>query len=150
MFTRIGLSFQRFPSLELKERGVLVDFIRLIGRVEFEMEAGWSEPHLAILDTGAPMCLLPLDRWQECKIELLTEGYPLRGVVPKEECILPVKIGKIALRLVDEKYLGKRLEAEAYLAPTNDVPLVIGFHRCFERYKVVFDYERGFAYVEER
>jgi hypothetical protein len=150
MFTRINLSLQRFPSLELRERGIFVDFIRLLGRVEFETEAGWSKPHLTILDTGAPMCLLPLDRWQECRIELLAEDYPLRGVVPKKECTLPVKVGKVALRLVDEKHVGKRLEVEAYLAPTNEVPLVIGFHSCLERFKVVFDCERRFAYVEER
>ncbi|HID86642.1 MAG TPA: hypothetical protein EYP55_04590 [Anaerolineae bacterium] len=123
--------------------GIRANIIRLLGTIELERADGeWSETRWAVLDTGAPMCLLPLDAWEGSRVEILAEDHPLRGVVPKEECALPVQIGRLTLRLVDRMRTGKRLEVEAYLASTNKVPLVLGFHRCLDQYKVVFDHKR--------
>lgn len=150
MSTRIELLLQRFPNPGLAAKGISADVIRLLGRVELEMKNGWSEPHLALIDTGAPMCLLPLDRWERYRVRILAERYLLRGIVPEEECTLPVRIGKVVLRFVDEEQAGKRIETEAYLAPSNEVPLVLGFHRCLDQYRVVFDCEKNVAYAEEK
>ena len=91
-------------NLELLEKGIHANIIRLFGRVQFKVKENWSESYNAIVDTGAPFSLLPLEIWQEAEIEILTDTV-VRGLIPKKQCILPVKVGKTTVRLIDEEDL---------------------------------------------
>jgi hypothetical protein len=46
--------------------------------------------------------------------------------------------------------LSPELEILAFLAKTDQVPLILGFARLLERFPVHFDYEGGEAYIEEK
>ncbi|MFQ6056377.1 MAG: hypothetical protein ACE5J3_10405, partial [Methanosarcinales archaeon] len=84
---------------------------------------GWGEPELAIVDTGAPISLIPHRIWRKCINEVIGETE-LRGVIPRRECVMPVKVARIGLRLVEPEYATERIEVKAYLAPTDEVPLI--------------------------
>jgi hypothetical protein len=46
--------------------------------------------------------------------------------------------------------LSPELEILAFLAKTDQVPLILGFAGLLERFPVHFDYEGGEAYIEEK
>ena len=60
--TRIGLSFRRLPDVELLHRGI--SHVRLFCTVEFETLTNEVFVQPAIVDTGAPLCLIPSDLWK--------------------------------------------------------------------------------------
>jgi hypothetical protein len=68
--------------------------------------------------------------------------------VPREECALPIVIGDISCVLVDREGQSEELQISAYLALTDDVPLVIGFWDLLERFKLCMDYRNKEAYLE--
>lgn len=75
----------------------------------------WSDPQIAIVDTGAPISLVPPKIWKKCRVDILGETE-LRGVIPKKECAIQVKAAKICLRLLDPEYVTDEIETKAYLA----------------------------------
>ncbi|MBU0567360.1 hypothetical protein KJ693_05170 [bacterium] len=148
MSTKVNLYFQVSLDLELLEKGVHLEVIRLMGEVELEKEdSKWTNPYPAIIDTGAPVSLLPLEVWQECKTKIVV-SHSIRGVVPKEECSLPVQVGEVILRLVDEKVATKGFSIMAYLAPTNKVPLILGFKDFLSKLSLYHNFEGKRAFVE--
>lgn len=146
MSIKINLYFQTFVDLELLEKGVNLEVIRLLGKLEFEKEGGWSDVYPAIVDTGAPVSLIPFDIWEEAKVEVLTD-YRIKGVVPKEGCSLQVKVGRVNVRLVDEEGATEKLNIMAYLAPTNKVPLIIGFKDLLANGSVYCRFENRKAFI---
>lgn len=146
MSTRISLYFKEFENHDLAEKGIVCSTIRLFGQLRLKTRVGWSDPYIAILDTGAPTCILPFRIWSECEVELLGD-YVLRGVVPKEECSLPVLIGKVRCVLADNERESDELSIVAYLAFSNDIPLLIGFEGLLERAALTMNYSTGKAFL---
>ncbi len=144
----IKLYFKEFCDSELATRGANSHIIRLFVDVRFRMRDGWTKPYPAILDTGAHASLIPFKIWSKCLISIAAD-YIVRGVVPKEECALPVLIGDIFCVLVDRERRSEELKISAYLAHTDDVPFVIGFWDLLERFKLCMDYRNREAYLEE-
>ena len=149
MSTRINLFFKEFKNPNLVEKGVVFPAIRLFGRVQFKTRDGWTDAYVAIVDTGAPTWVLPFKVWSECEVELLTD-HTLRGVVPKEECSLPILVGKITCILVDKERESAEFDVITYLAMTNDVPLLIGFQGLLERATLRVDYQSREAFLKIR
>ena len=146
---RIKLYFRSLPDLELLEKNIYVETIRLLSEIQFKTKKGWTESYTAIIDTGAPLSLIPLEIWQESCVEILTDSL-LKGLVPKKQCILNVKVGKITLRFIDEEeHLSRPLLVKAYLAPSNRIPLIIGFQDILSQLRVYFSYKEKAAYIEE-
>ena len=143
----IKLYFKEFHDLELIEKGAKSHIIRLFVDVQFKTRDGWTEPYPAILDTGAHATLIPFKVWTECLVKF-TAQHIVRGVVPREECSIPILIGDISCILVDKQRRSEELEISAYLALTDDVPLVIGFWDLLERFKLCMDYRNKEAYLE--
>lgn len=144
----IKLYFKEFYDSELADRGTKSHIIRLFVDVQLKTKDDWTEPYPAILDTGAHASLIPFKVWSECLVNF-TVDYVVRGVVPKEECVLPVLIGDISCVLVDRERQTDELKISAYLALTDDVPFVIGFWDLLERFKLYMDYRNKEAYLEE-
>ena len=65
MSTKIGLTFQRLPDIELLHRGIA--YIRLLCNVQFETPTKEVFVQPAIVDTGAPLCLIPSDLWEQVR-----------------------------------------------------------------------------------
>jgi hypothetical protein len=128
------------PTLVLTRLLAWVSFLTVDGKL--------TEPELAIVDTGAPLSLIPQDIWQDCRYLKLGDDV-IRGVVPKPECELPVIDGLVACVLQDDAgRMSGLLTVRAYLAYAEDVPLVLGFSSLLDRADVRFSIERGEACLE--
>jgi len=146
---RVNLYFRTFPNFELSEKNISAETIRLLGKIQFKSKEDWTKSYTAIIDTGAPFSLLPLELWKKAETTILTDTL-IRGLVPKKLCVLPVKVGKVTIRLIDEKEnISIFLIIKAYLAPNNKVPLIIGFQNLLSEFKVYFCYKDNIAYIEE-
>ncbi|TES91129.1 MAG: hypothetical protein E3J87_08440 [Candidatus Cloacimonadota bacterium] len=146
---RVNLYFRTFPDFDLLERKILAETIRLLGEIQLKTKENWTKSYTAIIDTGAPFSLFPLEIWQAVETEILTDTV-VKGLIPKEQCVLPVKVGKITLRLIDrEEHISKPLTIMAYLAPNNKIPLIIGFQDILSELRVHFSYKERIAYIEE-
>lgn len=126
------------------------DFIRLKCGVQFKKKDNdWTKITLGILDTGAPISVIPYDLWCDSDRDVLT-NYEMRGVVPKEECKVPVDVGKVKCIIVDKfGNTSKEFEICAYLVPTNLVPLIIGFKNLLEDFKIVIECKKNESFLEE-
>lgn len=149
MCSKIKLRFYSFRELELEEKiGDSVAMIRLICEVKFKTKDGWSESYSAIVDTGAPISVIPFQIWTESEAEIMAE-HKIRGVVPKEECTLPVLVGRIMCILVDGESFSEERQLLAYLALTNEIPLILGFKDLLSVFELSFFYPDQ-AWVKEK
>ena len=136
---KINLYFKTLPNSELLQKGIESEIIRLLGKVQFKAKVGWTESEIGIIDTGAPLSLIPLDMWQDLQVKILADSS-IRGIVPKKQCVLPVKVGSITIRVIDEEHISKPLNILLNLAPHNKVPLIFGFQNLLSEVKVYFNY----------
>lgn len=147
---KVKLYFRTFPNFELLEKGISVKTVRLLGNAQFQINNVWTNSYAAIIDTGAPFSLIPLEIWQNIQVEIIADSLVIRGLVPNKHCFLPVKVAKITLRLIDdEEHISKPLAIKAYLASTNKVPCIIGFQDILSEIRVYFSYKEKVAYIEE-
>jgi len=121
---------------------------RLLGWVSFlTVDGELTDLELAILDTGAPLSLIPQDVWQNCRY-LKMRDDAVRGVVPKPNCELPVIDSVVACVLQDDAgQASELLTIRAHLAHSEDVPLLIGFSGLLDRTDVCFSVNRSEAYL---
>jgi hypothetical protein len=94
MGKQLRLFFSAEPLLDSKSGVELHKGIRLLTVVQFFTARGWIEPEVAIVDTGAPISLMPHRVWRKCTSEVIGEAE-LRGVIPRKECVMPVKVATI-------------------------------------------------------
>ena len=148
MNSRLKLFFSTESVFDGKSGVELHKGIRLLTIAQFLNVRGWSEPEVAIVDTGAPISLVPYRIWRKCTNEVIGEAE-LRGVIPKKECVMPVKVAVVRLRLVEPEYATEGIEVKAYLAPNDEVPLIIGFENILSEFNVFFSYHTQIAFIEE-
>jgi len=126
------------------------NLIRLMAWVMFRNANEWTKPQRAMVDTGAPTSLIPLRTWEDMDVEPITT-HEIKGINPKEECSIPVNVGKVKCSLLDrDDNITKELNIFAFLALTDEVPLIIGFKNLLSEFKVSFDYREKEAFIEER
>jgi len=145
---KLRLFFSTEPLIDAKSEVELHKGIRLLTVVQFRTTETWSDPQIAIVDTGAPISLVPPKIWKECDIHSIGEAE-LRGVIPKKECVMPVKVAKICLRLLDPEYVTEEIKTKVYLAQTDNIPLIIGFEKLLSEFNVFFTYCTQNAFIEE-
>jgi predicted aspartyl protease len=142
---RIKLYFCKFENPDLVE--VDIGVIRLFCEVAFVTEEGYTDSYSAVLDTGAPVSVIPYQIWSMLKVKKIKD-YAIRGIVPKKECSLPVTIGEVSCILLDKEERTRRMKVKAYLAHSNEVPLIIGFKDLLDRFGIYLDFKKNFAYLE--
>lgn len=144
----VKLYFDAFvdPELELKVPGYRV--IRLLALTTFRGHDRWSVPKPAIVDTGAHISLIPRSLWRELPVRIIDTHY-VRGVIPRKECSLPVRIGEVDCMVIDEEMnsLGPH-RMTAFLADADDVPLLLGFRDMLASVRLVADHGTGEAFLE--
>ena len=143
----IKLFFNTEPIVDVKSGVELYEGIRLLGAVQFLIDEKWSLPVRGVVDTGAPISLIPHKIWTKCITKVIGEAE-LRGVIPKKECVLTVNVGTIQLRLVDTMNTTDTLEIKSYLAPIDNVPLIIGFEDLLSEFDVFFSYTSQNAFIK--
>jgi len=119
---RLWLYTRRIPDLAPLE----VEAVRALCAITFRTARGYTKAEWALIDTGSPLSIIPRRVWQQCEVEML-KSYSIRGLVAKEDCVLPVTFGRITCRLMDEQGATQDFCIGADLADTNDVPIVLGF-----------------------
>ena len=110
-------------------------------------DAAWE----AIIDTGAPLGLLPRRVWCDAAVDMIVADSTLGGISQRKVCRVPAPFGVVQGCLEDAS--GKHTQwypFPVFLAKTNRVPLIIGFAGMLDRLRVVVDYPSGAAWVEER
>jgi hypothetical protein len=148
---RVSLEFrtESFLSAEFAYRPL--HFIRLIVGVEFVLPDGTltvSQP--AILDTGAPWCVLPRYVWRPLDMEIHTAETRFGGLNKRKLCQIPAAAATVRGRLVDTAGQATRIYAfPAYLAKSDRVPLIVGLADLVERFGVYFNHRTGEAWIEE-
>jgi len=147
MSTRIRLYFREQPIPDYEDLGIFA--IRLMCRMSFKTQNGFTDPYPAIVDTGAPISLIPLQIWRGCGIEAeAIRDSIIRGVVPLEECQLAVTLAEVKCKLVGAQNESGILSVKAHLAPSDVVPLILGFKNLLDRVPLHADYQRGEAFIE--
>ncbi|HKZ49961.1 MAG TPA: hypothetical protein VJ110_03080 [Candidatus Nanoarchaeia archaeon] len=147
---RIQLRIGKIEDPKLKE--VVTNAkptIRILGHIKLKI---FKEDRIfeALIDTGAHISVIPKKIWEGAEAKVLG-SYAIRGIVSKKECEVPVKIGKITLKLIDKTgYETEEKEILAYLAETNEVPLILGFRDLLEDFKLVLDVKTKEAYLEDK
>lgn len=148
---KIKLTLLRQYDVELlKKIPDYGELIRIIGWVRFKAPNGWTEPNRAIIDTGAHTSLLPLSLWQELDVKIISDHY-VRGLVPKPECKIDVKIGWITEEIIDEEGNSTpEIKFRAFLASVDNIPLIAGFKDLLEKYLIQIDPTTNQAFIEPR
>ena len=123
--------------------------MRLKGDIMFRERSGKIRGYDAIIDTGVFISLIPLSIWENVEYGKIAR-HSVKGIVPKKECSVDVIIGRIKVKLIDEENESDEMEIYAYLAMTDEVPLIIGFKDLLSRFRVCFDYCENEAFIEEK
>ena len=144
MSTRVKLHISQRPDRD----DPLVVVTRLICRAAFYREDGELGPErYGILDTGAPVSLIPQKIWQDYPI-LKLKDTTVKGIVDRPESVLQVIDGVIGIILTDGESISEPLTVRAHLAHTDDIPLLLGFSGLLDRADVRFSVNRSEAYLE--
>jgi hypothetical protein len=147
---KIDLSFGTYENEEIKK--FLSDFqiIRLETLVSFRASKGWTDPEIALLDTGAPMSVLPSPLWKNITYEKIAD-YEIKGIVPKKEYKIPAIIAEISCFICDRSGSeSSEIKTNAFLVRSESVPLIIGFRNLLSKFKVCFDYDENTAFLKEK
>jgi hypothetical protein len=148
---RIGLYFRTRQIISPQFGNWPVTVIRLMARVEFCLtEGGHTDPWEAILDTGAPVSILPRRLWRTLEKEIHVSEASFGGMSRRKVCQIPCSIGTVRGQLCDYAgHFSRVYDFPAILAKTDRVPLLIGFSGLLDHLVGHFDYQTGEAWVEE-
>lgn len=148
MSTRVPLEFFEFWDPRWLEYGIRVLTTRLIARVAFATPDGSAtDKKRAIVDTGAPLALLPRSIWEQCAVKIMGQST-VGGIVPKPECQLAVHMGEVTCFLPAEDGATVATTLKAYLAPVDEVSLLLGFEGLLDCFRLVVDYPARNAFLE--
>jgi len=144
---RITLEVERTVDLEVLRAKRRLFLYRLWVRVRFRQSTGWSDYHMAIVDTGAPYSLIPSSLWPALRVKRLMD-LPVRGIVPGGAAELHATLARVSGQLLDARRVSSRLTLWAMLARTDQVPLILGWAGCLDRAKLILDTPRHLASLE--
>jgi hypothetical protein len=80
MCIKINLYFKKTIDLELLEKEVGIKLIRVIRQARFKTKDAWTDLYPVIIDTGAPVSVLPKRIWNKAEVRKLT-GHSLRSII---------------------------------------------------------------------
>jgi hypothetical protein len=130
----------------------IMPIIRIIADMVLCLQGGGFTPaQRAIVDTGSYWSVVPQELWTLCDVEIIESNSRIVGFATDEVCHIPTSIGRIRGKIFDdEEHETRLLTFLAFLAHTNDVPLVLGFADLLSEFQVRFDYRTRSAYLDRR
>ena len=150
--SRVSLYFRERGWAEPEIGAHVSCVIRLHCWIQFRASNGaLTKPYFAVVDTGAPLCMILQRIWRELGTEVLVERTSVGGISQRKECQVPAKLGRVRACLADAQgTLSPPLVFPAYLAKTNRAPLLLGFAGVLSEFRCYCDYEAREAWVETR
>jgi len=143
----ISLEVRRAPDLKAYFFRRRIYLYRIWGQVEFREPRGWSQTHLAIVDTGAPYSVIPAFLWKTLAMEPLFKT-PLQGIAPGRRATVDALLARVSGRIRDTKNRTRAFPIYAMLATSDHVPLILGWSGLLDRSKLVVDAPRNKAWLE--
>ena len=147
MSTRIDLFFSRYLDIDLLEKGITFWTTRTKAQIKLKTEGGWTRAFEAIIDIGSPISVIPRRIWEGIERRIIGEDT-MRGIVPKEESYLPVKIAEVTCFLIDRERRTDPIPFRSYLVARDDVPLILGMDSLLAVSVLHIDYPKQEGYVE--
>ena len=135
LFLNFGLKY----DLELLDKGIVIPIIRLFSVVEFKDSSKWNGPYDAIIDTGSPLSVFPASIQEKCDARVLHKTK-ISGIVPDKSCSLSAKLCLLTYRLSDKNSVTKPIESKAYIAESDNIPLILGFADFLEKFNLHIRY----------
>ena len=122
---------------------------RVIAYVGFWTGNEYDMSDIAIIDTGAPVSLIPFSVWSWCPVELGKKRV-IQSVTDREECDFEVYQGEITIALFDEagSMILSDLTIEVDLCATSEMPTLLGVHDFLSRGCLHVDYVGDEAWFE--
>jgi len=142
--TKEDKNFLRTIDLEQFQRGLVIRFIRLIGRVSFRTSDGWSTAYDAIIDTGCPISVIPRSHWEEIEHHIILPQASL-GLAGG---IVTGQLGEVTLRFRYNDDFSPSLTIKAHLLDGDERPLILGFEDILTDIRLVSDFAVDTAYLE--
>ena len=125
------------------------EIVRLWCLVQFKKQKDWTMPYPALIDTGAHTTIIPKKIWLDLSINKIAEHY-VRGLIPKEECKLDIDVGEVEILICDKIKHTNKMKILSYLAPVDNIPLILGFKDLLSKFKICFDYEQNVAFIKTK
>lgn len=125
MSIRIPLNVTEHPDVELIDYDIIP--LRILCLVNFEYKDRVVLPTMAIIDTGAPLSVIPKRIWESCHNRVLGPSH-ISGIVKGDDYKIPSQVGIITVILIDAMGKGYPITIKADFSSTDDVPLVLGIH----------------------
>ena len=92
---------------------------------------GWGPYRLGVIDTGAAVSLFPEDVWRDTEYHVIGT-VRVGGIVPRDECRIPAKLATVSCALSDGVQVIGPMTIHAYLAESDEVPLLLGISDLIE------------------
>lgn len=145
---RINAFFETFLDKELysKIQG-RSKVIRVYCNLQFRTPTGFTEPYLAIIDTGAHTSIIPARIWKMSDHTILGDHY-IAGLVPNAK--LDVEIGEMKAVFIDVVNTSKEYSFLCFLSPDDRIPLILGFKELLSELRLTIDYPKNVVWLEER
>ena len=147
----VKLSFD-VKSTFVGPRMEIMPIIRIMANMVLCLQDGGFTPlQQAIVDTGSYWSVVPQELWTLCAVDIIEPNAPIIGFASDEVCHIPASIGRISGKILDDEgHETQLLTFLAFLAHTDDIPLVLGFADLLAEFQVRFDYRTRTAYLDER
>lgn len=147
----IRLYFSTRQVTDPRFGNVPLSVVRLLGWIRLRLADGTLMPKvLVIVDSGAFLSTLPRSIWQHLDVTLDAENVRFGGINDKPECQIQASLGRVRGLFVDETgHHSREFLFPAFLAHTDQVPILLGFAGLLEHSQVCFDYARDEAYLTE-
>jgi predicted aspartyl protease len=143
MLVRLFFRVYRDKDLENKVQGL--DIIRLKALIRFKTPGGWTNPYEALVDTGAPLTLIPPFIWEKLQWTKLAD-HATGGIAGGA---VSVQVARVTGQVLDRSgHVTQELKIIAFLSASDEVPLIIGFKDLLESFENKFDYRKGVAYLK--
>lgn len=148
MSTKIDLTISRHLDIDLLDKGITFWTVRTKVQIKLKkIQGGWTRAYEALIDTGAPISIIPQKIWEGIEREIIGEDI-LRGVIPNKRCFLPVKIASVVCFLMDRVRESRPINFRSYLAPIDELPLIMGMDLFLSEAVLHLDYLQKKGFIE--
>jgi hypothetical protein len=146
---RLHLEYRTSNNGQYSKEGSEVQTVRIVGRLRLLLRGGhkYSESIEYVLDTGSPYIIIPKRLWRG-----IWKEHQRNHVVihPGSGSKLVGSIGKVKMALLDARKRNPHivLKVQAFLASSDEVPLIVGFHSVLENFVFHSNFPQKQVYLE--